>query len=91
SRKKLETAQASIETGKEALKLAISSVNEARRSFNFANIDFFQFLTVQKGYVEAQQSLNQYKYDYIVALTNYFAASGQDMEKLVELLEKANL
>ncbi|MGZ3827246.1 MAG: TolC family protein, partial [Bdellovibrio sp.] len=47
SRKKLETAQASIETGKEALKLAISSVNEARRSFNFANIDFFQFLTVQ--------------------------------------------
>lgn len=91
SRKKLETAYASIKSGKEALKLAVSSVNEARRNFNLANIDFLQFLSIQKDHVEAEQALNQYKYNYIVALTNYFAASGQDMGKLADLLEKANL
>lgn len=91
SRKKLETAHASIKTGQEALKLATASVTEARRNFNLANIDFLQFLSVQQAHVEAQQALNQYKYNYIVALTNYFAASGQDMQKLVELIEQANL
>lgn len=91
SRKKLETAFSSIKTGKEALKIALASVQEARRNYNLANIDFPQFLTVQLTHAQAEQSLNQYKYNYIVALTNYFSASGQDMEKLVDLLEQVNL
>lgn len=91
SRKKLETAQSSIKTGKEALKIALASVNEARRNFNLANIDFTQFLSIQQSHAQAEQALNQYKYNYIVALTNYFTASGQDVEKLAELIEQANL
>jgi outer membrane protein TolC len=91
SRKNLETARSSIATGEEALKLALASQKEAQRNYNFATIDFLQFLSVQQAYIQAEQSLNLYKYNYIVALGNYFAASGQSMQQLVDLLEKANL
>lgn len=90
SRKNLETALDSIETGVEALKLATASSKEAVRQFSNATIDFLQLLTTEQSYVQAEQSLNQYKYNYIVALANYYVASGQDMEQLVGILEKVN-
>jgi outer membrane protein TolC len=90
NRKNLETAKSSIVTGEDALKLALASSKEAQRNYTLATIDFLQFLSVQQAYVQAEQSLNTYKYNYIVALGNYYAASGQDMQQLVDLLEKAN-
>ena len=90
SRKNLETAKDAIIQGKEALRLAIDSSNEARRKYQLATIDFLQFLTVQQSYVQAEQSYNQYKFNYVQALANYYVASGQDINKLVDLLEGAN-
>jgi outer membrane protein TolC len=87
NRKKLESAYSSILSGQEALKLAIASSNEANRNYRYETIDFLQFLTVQQAYVTAEQSLNGYKYTYLVALGNYFVASGQNIDRLVELLE----
>jgi outer membrane protein len=90
SRKNLETAHASIVTGREALKLAIASSEEARRNFRLGTIDFLQFLTVEQAYVQAEQTLNANAYGYITALSNYFIASGQDMTRLTSLLEKTH-
>lgn len=90
SRKNLETAKASIITGVEALKLAEASSNEARRNFRNATIDFVQLLTVEQAFVQAEQTLNSSRYSYILAIANYYASSGQDMTKLVALLERTN-
>jgi outer membrane protein TolC len=90
SRKKLETARDSILTDIEALKLATKSSTEARRAFRFATIDALHFLTVQQSYVQSEQALDIARYNYIVALANYYIAYGQDMDSLVDLLEKAN-
>jgi outer membrane protein len=90
SRKNLETAKASIITGADALKLAEASSNEARRNFRNATIDFVQLLTVEQAFVQAEQTLNASRYSYIAALANYYASSGQDMAKLVALLERTN-
>ncbi|MBS1970870.1 MAG: TolC family protein [Bdellovibrionales bacterium] len=90
SRKNLETAKDSIVTGIDALKLAEASSNEARRNFRNATIDFVQLLTVEQSFVQAEQTLNASRYNYITALANYYAASGQDMAKLVALLERTN-
>lgn len=90
NRKKLEAAHASILTGVEALKLATASSNEAQRIYRQSRMDFFQFFQVQQAYVLAEQSLNSYKYNYITALANYYIASGQDLPKLVQVLERTN-
>lgn len=88
NKKNLETARDSIETGESALKLAKDSLKEAKRNYGLATIDYLQYLSVQQQYVQAEQSLNTYKYNYIVALGNYYAATGQEMNRLVTLLEK---
>ncbi len=90
SRKNLEAARHSIETGTEALKLAIASSKEAVRNFRLATIDFLQLLSVQQAFVQAQQALDTDKYNYIVALSNYYVSLGHDMNHLVQILDKAN-
>jgi outer membrane protein len=90
SRKQVETARADVIAGEEALKLAKQSSDEAIRQYRLATIDFLNFLTIQTSYVQAEQSLNTYKYNYLAALANYYSASGQEMGHLVDLLEEAN-
>lgn len=90
SRKNLESALQTIISGTDALKLAIASSDEARRQYRLATIDFVALLNVENSYVQAESSLNGYKYNYIVALANYYVASGQQLGGLVDLLEGAN-
>ncbi len=86
-RKNLETAHNSILSGDEALKLATSSNEEAKKNYRYATIDLLQLLTVQQAYAQAEQTLNDEKYNYIQAVTNYFISSGQDLNKLTAILE----
>lgn len=90
NRKNLENAKNSIMTGETALKLASAASKEAQRNYSLTTIDFLQFLSAQQAYLQAEQALNGYKFNYIVALGNYYAAYGQDMQQLVDLIEKAN-
>lgn len=90
NRKKLEAAHNSITTGIEALRLATASSKAAQRSYNLSRMEFFQFFQVQQALLQAEQSLNNAKYNYITALANYYVASGQDMPKLVEAIERNN-
>lgn len=87
SRANLEAAQASIVSGEEALRLATASLNEAKRLYRLENVDLLQFLAVQQAYVQAEQTLNTTKFNYITALVTYYSALGQSLNGLVALLE----
>lgn len=88
ARKNLETAYNSIVSGEEALKLATASNEEAKKNYRYATIDLLQLLTVQQAYAQAEQSLNDEKYSYINAVTEYFTSSGQDLTRLSSILER---
>ncbi len=86
SLKTLQSAGASLESAEEAASLADQSMAEARRNYRLATIDFLQFLTVEKSTLEADKSLNKIKQDNIEAFANYFVATGQPLNVLVEIL-----
>lgn len=88
NRKNLENAYSSIQTGEIALNLAQKSLDEAKKNYLRGTVDYLQYLSVQQQHVVAEQSLNSYKYNYIVAMTNYYVSHGQDMSALVALIEK---
>lgn len=88
NKKNLETAFDSIKIGEIALQLAKESLKEAQRNYRLATIDYLQYLSVQQQHVVAEQSLNSYKYNYITAMGNYYAAAGQEMSRLVDLIER---
>ncbi len=90
ARKTLQSAARSILSGEAALKLARASSDEARRDYRYATIDVLQFLQVQTSYMQAESALNTYKYNYLVALANYYVANGQPMMNLINLLEEIN-
>lgn len=89
SGKNLDSAEESIESAQEALKLAIQSSKEASRLYGFATIDFLQYLTIQQALAQAKISLASYEYDYIVAVTDLFVATGRPMDRLVEIIENS--
>lgn len=88
ARKTLESADANLASAEEASKLANDSINEARRNFRLATIDFIVYLNVQNSSLTADSQLYQIKYDNISAVANYFVASGQSISTLVEMLEE---
>jgi outer membrane protein TolC len=88
ARKNLETAALGISQGKETLKIATQASGEARRMFRLSVIDLMQFLEVQRSYVEAESMLNKSKFNYLTALVAYFVASGQELNRLVDVLEE---
>jgi outer membrane protein len=90
SRKNLESAVQAIESGSEALRLAKASSDEASKNYRYATIDFVNFLSVQKEYILAEQTLDRYKFNYVLALADYYSVSGQDLMKFVDMLEKLN-
>jgi outer membrane protein len=90
ARKGLETAEASLASAQEAADLASQTINEANRDYRLATIDFLQVLQVQQSYVESISSLNQLKYDAVAAYVNYFTASGQPLDTLVDFLMERN-
>ena len=86
ARKTLESSDASLASAEEASNLARESVAEAKRNYRLATIDFLVFLTVQTSQLTADQSFFQTEYNTILAMANYFVASGQSLSKLVDLL-----
>jgi outer membrane protein TolC len=86
SRKSMEAAEASLASAEEAASLAQQSMVQGRQDFRLGIIDFLQYLQVQESQLEAAMSLNQLKYDTIVAYANYYAASGRPLGELVNLL-----
>jgi outer membrane protein TolC len=91
ARKTVEASQSAILTGQQALKLATDTYEEARRMYRVGLIDFSKLHGAEKDYVEAEQALNQAKFTYIQNLGEYFIASGQNINTLVDLLEASGL
>lgn len=89
SRKVLDSAGVSLGYAEEAAALARDSMGQAARDYRFGQIDFLQYLQVQQSNFEALTSLAQWKYDNIVALADYFRASGQPLSTLVSSINAA--
>ena len=88
SLKNLEMSENSLISAELAVNLAEQSQVEASRIYKLSQIDFLQFLIVQQAAVQAKTSLDQLKFQSIVAYSNYFVATGQPLNKLVDLLTK---
>ena len=88
SRKALESTEASLISAEEAADLANQSLNEAKRNYRLATIDFMQFLTVEQADVQADSSLDNIKFNNLVAFVNYFVARGWSLATLIDILAR---
>lgn len=86
SMRNLETTESSLVSSESAVKLAEEAQTEAGRLYKLSQIDFLQYLTVQQAALQAKSSLDQLKYQSIIAYSNYFVASGQSLNILVDIL-----
>ncbi len=92
SMRNLETSEISLVSSESAVKLADEAQTEAGRLYKLSQIDFLQYLSVQQAALQASSSLDQLKYQSIVAYSNYFVATGQPLNVLVNILtEEAKL
>lgn len=83
----LKSAEAVIDSSKAALDLADQSVKEAKRQYKLSAIDYVQFLTTEQNLIDAEQALDQARYDYLNLLTKFFNAFGYPPEALIDSLE----
>ncbi len=88
SMQNLEASETSISSAEVAVKLANQAQDEASRMYKLSQIDFLQYLTVQQSALQANSSYDQLKYQSIIAYSNYFVASGQSLNILVDILSE---
>lgn len=88
SLKNLETSETSLVSAEAAVKLATEAQQEANRIYKLSQIDFLQFLLVQQAALQAKSSYDLLKFQSILAYSNYFVATGQPLNKLVEILTR---
>ena len=86
SLKNLQTSETSLVSSELAVKLSEQSQNEASRLYKISQIDFLQFLNVEQAALQAKSSLDQLKFQSILAYSNYFVATGQPLRILVDVL-----
>ena len=86
AREALQVAQRKIEVSSKAQELAKLSLEEAKRNYRLATIDLLQFLQVQQAYSEAENALDQARFEYLQALAQSAKAMGIDVAALVEIL-----
>ncbi|MEN9723270.1 MAG: hypothetical protein RJB38_1256 [Pseudomonadota bacterium] len=82
----LQVAEKKIEILNKAHDLAKLSLEEAKRNYRLATIDFLQFLQVQQAYAEAVNNLDQARLEYVQALARKAKAMGLSVAGLVDLL-----
>ncbi|MBP9681618.1 MAG: TolC family protein [Bacteriovorax sp.] len=86
SLKNLQTSESSLISSESAVRLAEEAQAEGNRLYKLSQIDLLQFLSVQQNALQAKSSLNQLKFQSILAYVNYFVASGQSLTRLVDIL-----
>jgi len=82
----VESAEASLISAVEADNLAQASLKEAIRQYKLATIDFLQFLTIEQSALTSKSSVEQLRYNSLVAYTNYFVSLGQPLKNWIEVL-----
>jgi HAE1 family hydrophobic/amphiphilic exporter-1 len=89
AREALQVARRKIEISTKAQELAKASLEEAKRNYRLATIDFLQFLQVQQAFAEAENALDQARFEYLQALAQSAKAMGISLPSLVNLLNGA--
>lgn len=83
----LDISQETIETTILAHGLAEQSLTEARRNYRLGTITLIQYQTSQSQLLDAEVSLDQSRFDYIVNLSKYATSMGLPASELVARLE----
>ena len=86
SKAALDSSEVSLVSAVLADNLAQSSLAEAVRQYKLATIDFLQFLTIEQSALQAKSSVEQLRYNSVVAYTNYFVSLGQPLNKWIDFL-----
>lgn len=88
AQKNLDSAFKAIEVGQEALSLAQAASREAQRNYKFSSLDVLQYLSVQKDLVQVELNLNNYYFQAVEALGNFFISNGLDLLILTRWLSE---
>ena len=86
----MNTAQMALDTSKVAADLGRESLVEAEKQFKLATINYTQYQT-SLAYLTAQTGYYQAKYNYIVAVAQYFDAVGIPIGNLIDELDRLHL
>ncbi|MFN7684675.1 MAG: efflux RND transporter permease subunit [Oligoflexia bacterium] len=86
SQQTLEMTRTNLESSQRAWDLSKQSLEEARRNYRLATIDLLQLLQVQQAFQDAQQSLEQARFDHLQALARTCRAVGIPVSRLVGAL-----
>jgi HAE1 family hydrophobic/amphiphilic exporter-1 len=86
SQQTLKLTRQNLDSSERAWELSKASLEEARRNYRLATIDLLQFLQVQQAFQDAQQALEQARFDHLQALARTCRAVGISPTRLVEIL-----
>jgi outer membrane protein TolC len=86
--KNLESAQTALDASREAAIYGRQSKTAAERDYRLLNINYLQYQTSLQAYLTAETGYNQAKYNYIVAVAQYFNAAGVPISILISKLEE---
>lgn len=86
--KDLQSSEVVVNASEEAVALAKAAVDEAKKNYRLATIDYLQLLQAEENLLKAELSFEQAKYDYIQLLGNYFSVNGYPIDLLVSQLTR---
>lgn len=85
--KNMNTAQTALETSRVAADFGRQSLVEAEKQYRLNTINYTQYQTSLQAYLTSETGYYQAKYNYIVAVAQYFDAVGIPIGNLVDQLE----
>jgi hydrophobe/amphiphile efflux-1 (HAE1) family protein len=86
SQETLRMTRRNLESSERAWELSKESLDEARRNYRLATIDILQLLQVQQAFQDAQQALEQARFDHLQALARMCRAVGVSLTRLTQVL-----
>ncbi|HAR43956.1 MAG TPA: hypothetical protein DCS07_15195 [Bdellovibrionales bacterium] len=73
---------------KKATEYSIESLREAEKNYRLQTADYLKLLQAQQNHLDAQASFDHARYNFIVAVARYFAATGLPLDEVIAWLEK---
>jgi len=77
-----------VAANRKAAELSVESLKEAEKNYRLQTADFLKLLQAQQNHLDAQVSFDQAKYNFIVAVAKYFAATGLPLDEVITWLDK---
>jgi outer membrane protein len=85
--KTLDTSESTVAFSEKAFEIAGESLKEAMRMYRLGTSNLQQYLQNEQSYLQAEVTLEQAKYNYLVNLSKYYSAIGYPVTNLVRKME----